>query len=128
MDRADILRYVRGQFGSEPEYLWAKYPTYCVLRHPDSRKWYAAVMDVPRNKLGLPGDEAAEILNVKCDPRLLGPLLETKGFLPAYHMNKSNWVTILLDGSVPDREVRSLLTLSYGLTGGKAAAETRGRR
>ena len=119
MDRERVLRYARERFGSEPEYLWAKYPTYCVLRHGGNRKWYAAVMDVPRNKLGLPGTDAVEILDVKCDPRLLGSLLEAEGFLPAYHMNKSNWVTILLDGSVPDGEIQSLLALSYDLTRGK---------
>ena len=119
MDRERVLRYARERFGSEPEYLWAKYPTYCVLRHGGNRKWYAAVMDVPRNKLGLPGTDAVEILDVKCDPRLLGSLLETEGFLPAYHMNKSNWVTILLDGSVPDGEIQNLLALSYDLTRGK---------
>ena len=119
MDRESVLRYARERFGSEPEYLWAKYPTYCVLRHGGNRKWYAAVMDVPGNKLGLPGTDAVEILDVKCDPRLLGSLLETEGFLPAYHMNKSNWVTILLDGSVPDGEIQNLLALSYDLTRGK---------
>lgn len=119
MDREKLLAYAREHFGSEPEYLWAKYPTYCVLRHTASRKWYAAVMDVPGSKLGLPENRVMEILNVKCEPILLGSLLGTKGFLPAYHMNKSNWVTILLDGSVSDVEIRNLLIISYDLTRGK---------
>ena len=29
--------------------------------------------------------------------------------LPAYHMNKSNWVTLLLDGSLPEEEIIRLL-------------------
>lgn len=116
MDKKAVLQYAHAQFGSEPEYLWAKYPTYCILRHTNNRKWYAALMEVPRNKLGLPGDSAIEILDVKCGPALLGSLLETNGFLPAYHMSKSSWVTILLDGSVPDGEITNLLTISYDLT------------
>ena len=116
MDKKGVLQYAQEQFGSEPEYLWAKYPAYCILRHINNRKWYAALMDVPRNKLGLSGNGGVEILDVKCDPILLGSLLGTSGFLPAYHMSKSSWVTILLDGSVPDDEIIHLLTISYDLT------------
>lgn len=119
MDRENVLRYARERFGSEPEYLWVKYPGYCVLRHTNNRKWYAAVMDVPRNKLGLSGDSTVDILNVKCDPILLGSFLGTSGFLPAYHMNKSNWVSVLLDGAVPDETIVNLLDISYDLTTGK---------
>lgn len=119
MDKKELLQYAREQFGASPEYLWARYPSYCVLRHAGNRKWFAAVMDVPGNKLGLPGDRTVEILDVKCDPVLLGSLLGTEGFLPAYHMNKSSWVTILLDGSVADDEITGLLNISYRLTEGK---------
>ena len=35
------------------------------------------------------------------------------GFLPAYHMNKQNWISIILDGSVPDDKIFPLLELSY---------------
>ena len=34
----------------------------------------------------------------------------------AYHMNKSNWVTLLLDGSLPEEEIIRLLELSHDLT------------
>ena len=73
-------------------------------------------MNVSKRKLGLPEDKAVEILDVKCDPILLGSLLGREGFLPAYHMSKSSWVSILLDGSVPPEEIRDLLTISYDLT------------
>ena len=118
MDKQEIINYAQQHFGTEPEYLWAKYPTYCVLRHLNNHKWYAALMDVPKNKLGLSGNENVDILVAKCGPILLGSLLLNKGFLPAYHMNKSNWVTVLLDGSVPDDEIFNLLSVSYDLTSG----------
>ena len=56
------------------------------------------------------------MLVVKCDPNLIGSLLTTPGFLPGYHMSKSTWITILLDGTVPVDEIRTLLDLSYDLT------------
>ena len=119
MNKQDILKYAEDHFGSAPEYLWAKYPTYCVLRHPNNHKWYAVLMDVAKNKLGLSGDENVDILVIKCGPILLGSLLLNKGFLPAYHMNKSNWVTVLLDGSVAGKEIAELLEISYDMTSEK---------
>ncbi len=115
MDRRKLLQYALDQFGDEPEYLWSKYPTYCVLRCTVSQKWYAAVMEVPRARLELPGGGMVDILDVKCDPILLGSLLGTPGFLQAYHMSKSSWVTILLDGTVPAGTVQELLHISRSL-------------
>ena len=119
MNRDDILRYAGEQLGAGPEYLWAKSPTYFVLRHGNNRKWFAAVMDVPWAALGLSGEGRADILNIKCDPLLTGSLLEREGIFPAYHMNKSRWVSLLLDGPLPDEEIIGLLLISYDLTKGR---------
>lgn len=48
--RGAILAYVREKFGTEPEYPWARYPHYAVLRHQQGRKWYALIMDVPPDR------------------------------------------------------------------------------
>ena len=110
-----VLRHGVEQYGSEPEHLWARNPGYAVLRRQDDRKWYAALLDVPRKRLGLPGNGTVEILDVKCEPRMLGSLLGTPGYLPAYHMSKSGWITVLLDGTVPTEEILALLDMSYDL-------------
>lgn len=114
--RDSLLEYARKQYGVEPEYLWKKYPNYAVLRHPDNRKWFAVIIDVPREKLGLAGSDYVDIVDVKCAPVMIGSLRETPGYLPAYHMNKENWLSILLDGSVPVEEICKLLDLSFDLT------------
>ena len=53
--RADIFDYANKKQGTMPEFLWIPFPNYAVLRRPDNKKWYAIVMDVPKNKLGLKG-------------------------------------------------------------------------
>ena len=116
LNRDDIFQYAKYTYGTEPEYLWRKFPRYAVLRNPNSGKWYGAVMEVPRERLGLAGDGDIDIFDVKCAPMLIGPFLERQGFLPAYHMNKRNWLTILLDGSVPEDEILRLLDLSFDMT------------
>ena len=38
------------------------------------------------------------------------------GALPAYHMNKKHWITLVLDGGFPDDELYGLIDESHGLT------------
>lgn len=117
--RKDILRYADENYHTKPEHLWEKYPTSEILRHDRNRKWYALITDVPRNKVGLKGDQPIDILNVKCEPDMVFALSPQEGFAPAWHMNKKHWLTIILNGTVADDEVYRLLDLSYELTSGK---------
>lgn len=48
-------------------------------------------------------------------PKELPGLLKKPGYLPAYHMNKKSWVTVILDGTVPLSEIKKLLDKSYTL-------------
>ena len=88
--RSDVLRYAAKEYVSQPEHLWLSLPDYAVLRHGNNRKWYALFMDVPRKKLGPPGEGIADVLEVKCDPILAGSLRMTPGIPPAYHMHREN--------------------------------------
>lgn len=112
----EIFAYVRNAYGVEPDYPFSTAPTYPVLRHLSNRKWFALIMDVPRDRLGLGGAEKTDILNVKCDPILIGSLRMQKGYLPAYHMNHEGWISVLLDGTVPMEEIIPLIDMSFELT------------
>lgn len=114
--RDDIFKYAKEKYGTKPDFPWKQYPTYAVLRHNSSDKWYSLVMNVEKEKLGLKGEGSVDILDLKAPPELIGSLRQNKGFLPAYHMNKEHWITILLDGSVAMEEIYSLIDTSYELT------------
>jgi predicted DNA-binding protein (MmcQ/YjbR family) len=59
-------------------------------------------------------------INLKCDPAISIDLRERYSSVTAgYHMNKKHWNTVLLDGSVPDKEVFSWIDHSYDLIAGK---------
>ena len=103
MKREEIFQYVKEQYGTEPEYLWKK--------DPDS----AVIMAVEKKILGLEEDGNIDILDVKCDPDLVGMIIQTYGFLPGYHMNKQHWITILLDDSVSEAKTLDFLDMSYDL-------------
>ena len=35
--------------------------------------------------------------------------------IPGYHQNKRHWITIILDGTVPDEDIRKMISESYAL-------------
>ena len=123
MLKEEILSYVKKEYGTTPEYLWKSYPEAGVLRHASQQgekkaKWYGLMMRVKREVLGLEGGEFVDILNVKCNSEMMGLLQMSKGYLPGYHMNKANWITILLDGTVPLDNIKQLIDESYYMTAG----------
>lgn len=55
-------------------------------------------------------------INLKCDPFMSQDLRrEYPSIKPGYHMNKTHWNTIVVDGSVPEDKVLFLIDLSYDL-------------
>lgn len=55
-------------------------------------------------------------LNLKCAPEWRDFWRRTyKSVIPAYHQNKEHWNTVILDGSIPDEEIRRMIAESYDL-------------
>ena len=124
MMRQKLFEHVKKTYNAKPEYLWKKYPDYAIFRHCDNHKWFGLVMDVPRSRLGLSGDERVDILNVKLlDPLFVDMLIEREGIFRGYHIGKGNWISILLDGTVAFGEVCALLDESYLTTASKQKKE-----
>lgn len=112
-DRDGVLDYAARCCGTRADYPWRTLPGYAVLRHTDSRKWYGLIMNVPAEKLGMHGKGTVDILEIKCDSILSGSLLHEKGIRPAYHMKQGGWPSGLLDGSVEQKLLFSLLDMSH---------------
>lgn len=122
MNRVELRQYLLNTYHAAADHPWLKYPDYEVFRHEKNQKWFAVIMDIPKNKLGLPEKETLDVINLKCLPILIGSLRKEPGFFPAYHMNKENWVTVALDGSVPDEKIKILVDMSYEATAPKKKA------
>lgn len=119
MDRDRLREFILETYGVEPDHPWADSPTFEVFRHQNNKKWFALVMDIPRSRVGRSGDEMIDLVNLKCDPAMIGSLRLEKGFFPAYHMSKEKWISVALDGSVDGERIKSLVDLSFELTGVK---------
>jgi Uncharacterized protein conserved in bacteria len=119
VNRKELIEYITETYDSNAEFPWVRYPDYIVFRHSSNQKWFALVMTVVKEKLGLSGSGTLDILNVKCDPIMITSLREELGFYPAYHMSKANWISIILDGSVSDDIIKLQLDISFDLTDSK---------
>ncbi len=114
--RENIIEFIKEKYDAEPEFLWKKFPTYAVFRNKQNKKWFATLMRIPKSKLHLEGSGEIEVMNIKCDQYGIWQLLdEDNGFLPAYHMNKKHWISVLLDDSLELSRIKNLLSMSYDL-------------
>lgn len=112
----EILEYVKKKYQTQPEYLWKRTPDCFILRHSDNSKWYAIVMKIKKDLLNLNSKEEIYVINLKCDPVMVGFLIDNITIFPAYHMNKKHWITVILDGSMEIGEIYSLIDSSWNLT------------
>ena len=95
------------------------------LRKPEAGEDFpfgpdVAVYKVASKMFGTLRDEVGVArMNLKCDPEEAIVLRRIFDAVTAgYHMNKRHWNTVLLDGSIPDAELRSMIDDSYALVVG----------
>lgn len=112
----EIEGYINENYDTLQEYPWDKYPNYTTFKHKDNKKWFALIMDVPYEKLNIEKEGTVNVINLKNVPEMIGSLRKDKSILPAYHMNKDHWITILLDGTVQKQKIYDLIDISYDLT------------
>ncbi len=110
-----IANKIIERYGIFPNYPWKKYPQYGVFKNPQNDKWFAIIMNIERNKISDQLGEV-EILNVKLTKENILRLQNQKGFYKAYHMNKNNWLTIVLDDTLSDEIILECVKESYSLT------------
>ena len=81
---------------------------WCVIRHRKSRRVFAWIFE----------KEEKIWVNVKCDPQWRDFWREAfPSVIPAYHLNKTHWNSVILDGSIPEKEIKRMIAESYDLTG-----------
>lgn len=85
-------------------------PNWCVMRHKKNRKVFAWIFE----------KDGCIWVNVKCDPQWRQFWRETyASVVPAYHLNKEHWNSLILDGTIPQADICRMIQESYDLTMGK---------
>lgn len=112
----ELCELLKNRYSVEPEFPWKKDLESAVFRHINSNKWFVLYMVVNNDKLGIENNGVSNIINLKCYPEMIGTLRMKECILPAYHMNKEHWISVILDGKLKDSEILSLIDISYELT------------
>ena len=110
-----VIQYVRDKYGTEAEYLWEKFPNNAIFREAATQKWYAALLTVEKQKLGIKENGIIEIIDLKEAPEIIVDLVDGVRYLAGYHMNKIHWYTIRLDGTVPIEEIYKRIDNSFNI-------------
>ena len=66
-------------------------------------------------KIGLDSDEMVELLGLRASADLIPQLVDNKFIFKGFHMNKRNWISICLDGSVTLKKLFKMIDESYKL-------------
>lgn len=114
MDRKEFTSYILNNYVTNEEHPWAESPDNSVFRHPSNKKWFALIMNIGSDKLGLNGGNI-DVVNLKCEPAMIDNFLDGKSVFRAYHMNKTYWITVII-GAADENKLKMLLDVSFELT------------
>ena len=110
-----FLEYCLDTYGTSADYPFDEDFETAVLRHADSRKWYALVMRISRRKVGINSDKTVDVVNLKLPLEMFGSFGAADGVYPAYHMNKVHWISVVLNDAADDL-IELLVHASYEAT------------
>lgn len=104
--RKEVISFCKTLEGTYEDYPFNDF-NWTVMRHKDNKKMYAAIYE----------REGGIWVNVKCDPSLAYMWRGAfESVIPAYHMNKTHWNSIILNGTIPCNEIKTMIADSYILT------------
>ena len=119
--RERIDTYTKEKYDIDPEILPFSHEDYEIYRHKETGRWFAVFIVKERSAFGLTGDGTAEILCVKPRDRFIADLLmQQPGYLRGYPSSRWNWVSMVLDGTIPFEDICRWLDESYLATKSKA--------
>ena len=86
-----------------------------IFRLKQNRKWYGIAMQIPAKKLGFAGDNEIFGLCVRVEKGCAEKYIDHMLVFPAYHMNKKNWVNLVLDDRLTQEEILDYLLRSRSI-------------
>ncbi len=93
-------------FGDDVKVFRVKNKMFATISHGSQAK-SAKVDDVAKTHFWM---------NLKCDPDEALMLRDIfPSIIPGYHMNKAQWNTVILDGSIPEGEIERMIDNSFKL-------------
>ena len=113
--RTNAIEALERRFGTLHEAPWEDDPDSITFKTKLSKKWFAIMMRIPADRLGLKGRNLIDVANIKLPPDKINALIDNVHYFRAYHMNKTHWLSVKLDKDSDISEFLSLAEISYSL-------------
>ena len=108
-----IVSQIRNEFNETPEYLFEKFPGWAAVRHAGSGKWYAVLLDTEIQDET--GSRHVQLIDLHCEAAAVPDDMKA-GILPAFHMNKKTWISVIADDTCSDERIMDLVRMSWQST------------
>lgn len=116
--REDTVGFCLAFAGAYEDYPFSD-KNWCVIRHRVNKRVFAWIFK----------RDGKIWINVKCSPQWRDFWRSVySSVIPAYHLNKEHWNSIILDGTIPDEDVQAMITESYELTRPKAKRKSSNKK
>lgn len=112
----EIAVYIDGLYDVQPEKIFKNDDTSIVFRHHLNKKWFGLIMKIKANKLGLERDDEVFVFNLKLDPMVARSSVDGHHVFESYHMNKTHWISFLIDEKTDEEKLHLFIDMSYCLT------------
>ena len=107
MNKQEIIKYCTELPSTFKDYPFPDDNVTIAMKHLENKKWFALLMEV----------KGELYLNVKTNPDYSELLRKSYNYIiPAYHMNKEHWNTVIINDQVDNSLVEELIEQSYELT------------
>lgn len=102
MDLEKLIKYCLSQKGASEDYPFGPEPL---------------VMKIASKMFSLISEKDGKIhISLKCDPFIAQSLRQQyPAIKPGYHLNKEHWNTVIIDGTIPDKELKWMIQHSYDM-------------
>ena len=121
-----IAILIKEKYDEAPDFPFSssKIEHYGVFRLKDNAKWYGLIMNVDSLVFGKE-EGHVDIINLKVDEKEREAILKTKGIFPSYHMSKTKWISVLLNETLDDEFIMSLIDKSRTLVSNSPKRKTK---
>ena len=108
-ERKEVIQYCQKLNNVYEDYPF-KDTSWTLMRHKENKKAFAWIYE----------REGLIWVNVKCSPEWIEFWQNVfDSVVPGYHQNKKHWNSIILDGTIPEKDIKRMIEESYDLTKGR---------
>ena len=130
MTKESLIEYIKTTYPAVTDTPFENDFDSVVCRVKHNGKWFALFMSVPGEKFNyrnalFENNKKLDVVNVKCPVDMNDSFVDYLSVFPAYHMNKTHWVSVVLQ-KAEEKTIKILVDMSFNsVSAKKSGTQTR---